>query len=89
MLFLTCACSADTAEKSTAEASTEKNVAGKIQNKAATYTGYPALEPVTLNCSDPENSRGLSTEKISHSYGVASNGQPHQISVDSEKFSDL
>ncbi len=87
LIFLTCACSADTSEKMTTEASTAENVAGKTQKKAAaTYTGYPALEPVTLTCTDPENSRGLSTEKISHSYGVASNGQPHQISVDSEKF---
>lgn len=87
MLLLMCACSADTNEKETMESLTAKNAAGKTQkNTAATYTGYPALEPVTFTCSDPENSRGLSTEKISHSYGVASNGQPHQISVESEKF---
>ena len=71
----------------TNKVTTAENVAGKTgQKAAATYTGYPALEPVTLTCADPENSRGLSTAKISHSYGVAKDGKPHQISVDSEKF---
>ena len=87
MLLLMCSCGADISEGMTTEVTTAGNVAGKTQQKAAaTYTGYPALEPVTLKCEDPENSRGLPTAKISHSYGVAKDGQPHQISVDSEKF---
>ncbi len=31
-------------------------------------------------------STGLPTEKIEHAYGIAKNSQPHQISIDSEKF---
>ena len=87
MLLLMCSCGADMPDDMTNKVTTAENVAGKTgQKAAATYTGYPALEPVTLTCADPENSRGLSTAKISHSYGVAKDGKPHQISVDSEKF---
>ena len=87
MLLLMCSCGADMSDDMTTQKTTAENVAGKTQKKAAaTYTGYPALEQVTLKCEDPENSRGLSTAKISHSYGVAKDGKPHQISVDSEKF---
>ena len=87
MLLLMCSCGADMPDDMTNKVTTAENVAGKTgQKAAATYTGYPALEPVTITCADPENSRGLSTAKISHSYGVAKDGQPHQISVDSEKF---
>ena len=35
---------------------------------------------------DPENKRGLSTERKEHSYGVAKNGQPHSISVEAQKY---
>lgn len=82
-----CACGADMPDNSVTDRTTAENVAGKTQQKsAATFTGYPALEQVTLKCTDPENSRGLPTDKIEHSYGVAKDGKPHQISVDSEKF---
>ena len=81
-----CSCAAEMPNDMT-DVTTAENVAGKTKQKiASTYTGYPALEPVTLKCSDPENSRGLSTTKISHSYGVATGGKPHSISVESEKF---
>lgn len=87
LLVLMCSCSAEMPDGEITEITTAENVAGKTQKKAAaTYTGYPALEQVTLKCADPENSRGLATAKISHSYGVAKDGKPHQISVDSEKF---
>lgn len=35
---------------------------------------------------DPENTRGLSTKKIAHSYGVAKNGEAHEISKSAQKF---
>lgn len=47
--------------------------------------GRTALEQVTFVVNDPENSRGLSTKRIEHSYGVASGEQPHQISVSAQK----
>ena len=86
-LAVLCACGADMPDNSVTDRTTAENVAGKTQQKSdATFTGYPALEQVTLKCTDPENSRGLPTDKIEHSYGVAKDGKPHLISVDSEKF---
>ena len=51
-----------------------------------TYTGYDPLPEVTFSVEDPENSAGLSTEKIAHSYGVAKNGEPAQTSKDNQKL---
>lgn len=53
-----------------------------------TYTG---LEPLSLNdfsLSDMNNSKALPTKEISHSYGVAKNGTPHEISINNQKFFD-
>ena len=44
------------------------------------------LEQVDFTVVDPENERGLSTEKKEHSYGVAKNGKPHEISVEAQKY---
>lgn len=41
-----------------------------------------------FSVADPDNKRGLSTEKISHSYGVAKDGKPNQISVDYQNLFD-
>ena len=61
--------------------------AATTQKKSyATYTGYKPLAQVTMTANDPENSRGLNNRKIEHSYGVAKNGEPHQISVESQRF---
>lgn len=49
-------------------------------------TGRAILPPVSFTASDPQNSRGLSTKKIEHSYGVAKNSAPHQISVENQKY---
>ncbi len=51
---------------------------------ALTGRAIPAKADFTVN--DPENTRGLSTKKIEHSFGVAKNSQPHQISVDAQKY---
>lgn len=51
-----------------------------------TYTGLFALQEVHFPVSDPENTRGLSTERREHSYGVAKNGMPHDISVNFQKY---
>ena len=44
------------------------------------------LSPMTFTVNDPENSRKLSTEKKEHSYGVAKNGEPHDISKFAQKY---
>lgn len=62
-----------------AAATTEKS-------NAQTYTGRKPLEKIEFNVSDKENSRGLPTKLIEHSYGVAKDGKPHSISVSSQEF---
>ena len=71
------------------ESSFEKNsgAAATTDKKSnATYTGFEPLPEISLTVSDPSNSKGLPTTKIEHSYGVAKDGKPHEISVNSEKF---
>lgn len=48
---------------------------------ARTYTGLAPLEKVAFTAQDAQNTRGLGTTKVAHSYGVAKNGQAHSISV--------
>ena len=53
-----------------------------------TLTGLEPLPLVEFTVSDPDNTKGLSTEKISHSFGVAANETPHEISVSSQQHFD-
>lgn len=68
----------------TVTASTESETIGERK----TYTGLFALQEVHFTVNDPENTRGLSTERRDHSYGVAKNGVPHDISVNFQKYFD-
>lgn len=56
-----------------------------LQN-GETYTGLPALPLRDFKVEDPENTRGLSTEKVGYSYGVAKDGEPHATSVNNQKY---
>ncbi len=49
-------------------------------------TGRTVLPPLKFTVTDPENSRGLSTEKKEHSFGVAGNGIPHDISKSAQEY---
>ncbi len=49
-------------------------------------TGRRILAPMTFTVKDPKNSNGLSTEKKEHSFGVAKNGEPHEISKSVQKY---
>lgn len=60
----------------------------KTVNPGATFTGRAPLEPITYTVADPDNGRGLSTEKYSHSYGVAKDGAPHNITVENQALFD-
>lgn len=72
---------------SSCENKTEDDAAATTKQKSyATYTGYAPLKEVHFSVNDPENSRNIPNTKIEHAYGVAKDGKPHQISVDSEKF---
>ncbi len=76
----------------TLETETQTSFTQKEQNAAATtekyntYTGNKPLEKVTFSVLDPDNSRGLKTQKIAHSFGVSKNGQVHEIARSSQEF---
>ena len=55
-----------------------------VANDGNTYTELGSLKEVSFYVSDPDNSNGLSTEAISHSYGVAKDEKPNQITVDTQ-----
>lgn len=63
-------------------------VTGKADSFAGTFTGFAPLTPVRFSVNDPQNTRGLSTAAINHSFGVAKDGVPHTISVESQKYFD-
>lgn len=63
-----------------------ENITGKPSASAGTYTGYTPLPSVDFAVQDASNSRGLSTQTINHSFGVAKDGKPHQISIDSQNY---
>lgn len=54
--------------------------------ESLTVTPVPVANKAEYVVLDPENSRGLSTKKIAHSYGVAKNGEAHEISKNAQKF---
>ena len=62
--------------ETTREASTEP-----ADGSRGTYTGLFPLPAVHYTVTDPDNARGLSEKRIDHSFGVAKNEQPHEISV--------
>lgn len=53
-----------------------------------TFTGLPPLEAVEYTVADPQNTRGLSTDKKSFSFGVAANGEPHKVTVNNQFLFD-
>ena len=77
---------ATTRPKLTNPAFVAENITGAPSATAGTFTGYMPLTSVEFSVNDPDNSRGLPTSTINHSFGVAKDGKPHQISVDSQNF---
>lgn len=59
-----------------------------VVNAGETFTGNPPLADITYTVVDPLNKLGLSTEKYSHAFGAAKNGQPHSITVENQKRFD-
>lgn len=53
-----------------------------------TYTGLASLAPVEYTVNDPGNSRGLSDLRNPFSFGVASGGTPHSITVNNQQTFD-
>ena len=48
-------------------------------------SGFAPLPKITYTATDPDNTRGLSTKKISHSHGPASGGKAHYTVVEFQK----
>ena len=100
MIFSLCSCSdikTDVSTSPTGEAdvrTTEPDTVGTETESETesgtnlTLTGRPPLETVDFTVSDPDNTKGLSTKKISHSYGVAKNEIANDISFNSQKHFD-
>lgn len=64
--------------------SSDNAAATTKKEKHNTYTGRKPLEKVGFKVTD--NNGGFSTNLIEHSYGVAKEGKPHNISISSQKF---
>lgn len=65
---------------------TPSSAVTKTQGITSPLTGRPILPAWKFTVSDPENSKGLSTEKKEHSFGVAKNGIPHDISKSTQEY---
>lgn len=61
---------------------------GKNTKTEKTLTGLEPLPLIDFSVKDPNNTAGLSTEKKSHAFGVASGETPNDISVNSQKYFD-
>lgn len=77
MLFTSACSKNDTLEE------TNANAGASVEDKR---DGKNILPPMTFTVNDPENTRGISTEKKEHSYGVAKDGKPHHISQTAQKY---
>lgn len=66
----------------------KKIIKGANTGTDETFTGFKPLEKRNFTVSDPDNSRGLSTEKICHSFGVAKDGEANDISKNAQKYFD-
>lgn len=58
---------------------------GEKTGTSKTLTGLEPLPLIDFAISDPTNTKGMSTLKIAHSFGVAADEKPHDISVNSQK----
>ncbi|MBQ8015758.1 MAG: polysaccharide deacetylase family protein [Clostridia bacterium] len=70
-----------TAAQSSASVTTAKSI-----GVTSPLTGREVLKPASFKVNDPENTRGLSTERVEHSFGVAKNGEPHEISKSTQEY---
>lgn len=59
-----------------------------VSSMGYTHTGLPSLESVGFYVNDPYNKRGLSSSRNGFSYGVASGGTPHSITVNNQSTFD-
>lgn len=78
-----------TLQETTTELKINKVTAAEYGKKTGTEKTLTGLEPLKLidfTVSDAGNTKGLSTEKVAHAYGVASGEKANDISVNSQKY---
>ncbi len=61
----------------------KSNNLGALADNKAEISTLPELK---LTVSDPDNLKKLPEERTEHSYGIAKNGKPHEISVNTQKY---
>lgn len=61
---------------------------GENTGTSLTATGLEPIEKIDYGINKPSEINKLSTKAISHSYGVAQNEEPHDISKNNQKFFD-
>lgn len=66
----------------------KKVIFGENTGTSDTLTGYAKLPAVHFDVADPENTKGLSTEKVCHSHGPASGGEAHFTVKEFQKHFD-
>ena len=67
------------------ESSTDKKMIITGTPNPEMKSGFAPLGKISYTATDPHNSRGLSTSKISHSHGPASGGKAHYTVVEFQK----
>ena len=73
-------------QKTEYEGPADNAAATTEKKKYNTFTGRKPLEKIQFQVKDSENNRGISTNLIEHSYGVAKDGKAHRISFESQSF---
>ena len=64
------------------------NSSSAVLGTGQTYTGRAPVPTVPFKAEDPDNTRGLSTEKHEYGFGVAKDGQANTISVNNQSYFD-
>ena len=72
-------------EPGTTEAAQTTGAPSTASASRSPYTDRFPLEKIHYTVSDPDNTRGLSTKRIDHSFGVPKNEQPNAISVNGQE----
>ena len=77
------------AQSTTAVTTAAQSTAAPVNGTPGkTLTGRDPLPLLEIPVNDPQNTRGLPTKGIGHSFGLSKNGKPHEISIASQKFFD-
>ncbi len=85
-LILSGCSSRGTLEETDADASAAVEDSRTEISVTSPLTGRKILPPASFTVNDPQNTRGIPNEKKEHSFGVAKNGIPHEISKSTQSY---